>query len=80
MRRYAETPQGKDLLDHVFSAVHNESVKLGERAAVEGTRGSLEASPTGHAVAAKRDDDQGPAAAQVCPHHNMHNSLPRRTG
>ena len=28
----------------------------------------------------QRDDDQGPTAAQVCPHHNMYNSLPRRTG
>ena len=49
----------------------------------DGSRGSLRASPTpGQDTpsprAWTRDDDQGPAAAQACPHHNMHNSLPRR--
>ena len=51
--------------------------------AKERSRGSPRGQPhtwTGHAVAANRDDDQGPTAAQVCPHHNMYNSLPRRTG
>ena len=51
--------------------------------AKERSRGSPRGQPhtwTGHAVAANRDDDQGPAAALQCLTDNNHNSLPRRTG
>jgi hypothetical protein len=48
-----------------------------KRRAPLGQRSPAAARLTDH-LPTTRDDDQGPAAAQVCPHHNMHNRLPRR--
>ena len=48
------------------------------RAALARRRAPHSPPPVDRAPPATRDDDQGPAAAQACPHHNMHNSLPRR--
>ena len=53
---------------------------LGQRSPVAARRGAASQTKPHRQQPTNRDDDQGPAAAQVCPHHNMYDSLPRRTG